>query len=270
MEQGLEVDAQWLGNGRYAPILEGVPVPFACGDGEGAEGDAFLSAGALDKGGREFHQVFGRNRFSRMSLKCMGPTVGKRVWREVTAAGRGGGLPMVSAVLGAGVGCWLSRCLIIRFSRTSIIFSAGRDAARVEARVLSASAPVAEGGGGVCPSVAVFMLVVVPSVVGTPMVAEDEDEGTPRGVARITVTSSRPSPGTSWFSGRAERVRLPSIAVGPLWIVGTGENGDLDVCGRRKTKGGSGMGENKGRKRKAKGKSAKRRGGSEGGFCRGE
>ena len=64
------------------------------------------------------------------------------------------------------------------------------------------------------------MLVVVPSVVGTPMVVEDEDGGTPRGVAGITVTSSGPSPGTSWLSGRAERECLPSIAVGPLWISG--------------------------------------------------
>ena len=146
MEQGLEVDAQWWAMADMPLYSEASPSRSLVGMVKGPR-DAFLSAGALDKGGREFHQVFGRNRFSRMSLRCMGPTVGKRVWREVTAAGRGGGLPMVSAVLGAGgsgVGCWLSRCLIIRFSRTC---SAGRDAARVEARVLSASAPVAEGGG---------------------------------------------------------------------------------------------------------------------------
>ena len=100
-----------------------------------------------------FTRFSGRNWFSKMSLKCIGSTVGKRVWRKVAAGGRGGGLPMVSAGLGAGgfgVGCWLSRCLIIRFRRTSITCSAGRDAVRVKASVLSASAPVA-GEGGVLP-----------------------------------------------------------------------------------------------------------------------
>ena len=183
---------------------------------------------------------------------------------------------MVSAILGAGgsgVGCWLSRCLVIRVSRTSIICSAGRDAARVEARVLSASPLLAEGGGGVCPSVAVFMLVVVPSVVGTPMVAEGEDEGTPRGVAGITVTSPRPSPGTSWFSGRAERERLPSIGVGPLWIVGDRGKWGFGYLWEAQNEGGAWNGGKSAKQReKAQGeeKSAKRRGGSEGGFCRGE
>ena len=45
------------------------------------------------------------------------------------------------------------------------------------------------------------------------MVVEDEDEGTLRDVAGITVTSSGPSAGASWFS---EWERLPSIVVGPL------------------------------------------------------
>ena len=108
---------------------------------------------------------------------------------------------MVSAELGVPAGCWLSCCLMIRFRRTSVTCSARSDAARVEARVLSASAPVAEGGGGVCPSIAVLVPVGVPPIVGAPMVARDEDKGTPRGMAGMTVTSSEPGLGTSWFSG---------------------------------------------------------------------
>ena len=47
----------------------------------------------------------GRNRFSRISLKWAASTVGKRVWREVTAGGSGSELPMASAGLGAGAEC---------------------------------------------------------------------------------------------------------------------------------------------------------------------
>ena len=81
------------------------------------------------------------------------------------AAG-GGGL-----AVGAGAECWLSPCLIIRFRRTSMTCSAGRDAARVEAMVLptvAGSVPVvageSEGEGGVRPSVAVSVAVPVGAV----------------------------------------------------------------------------------------------------------
>ena len=87
---------------------------------------------------------------------------------------------MVSAGLGVGgpgAGCWFSPCLMIRFRSTSITYSAGRDAAKVEASVLPASVPVAEGGEGVRPNVAVSVAVVVLPLVGAPVVVEDEDEG---------------------------------------------------------------------------------------------
>ena len=111
---------------------------------------------------------------------------------------------MVSTRLGVGgpgAGCSFSPCLMIRFRSTSITCSAGRDAARVEASVLPASMPVAEGGEGVRPNVAVFVTVVVLPVVGTPVVVEGEEEGTPRGVDGMTVTLSGPSLGADRFSG---------------------------------------------------------------------
>ena len=90
---------------------------------------------------------------------------------------------------------------MIRFRSTSITYSAGRDAARVEASVLPASVPVAERGEGVRPNVAIFVAVVVLSVVGALVVVEGEDEETARGVDGITITLSGPSPGADRFSG---------------------------------------------------------------------
>ena len=57
--------------------------------------------------------------------------------------------------------------------------------------------PVAEGGEGVRPGIAVSgVAVAVLPPVGTPMVVEGEDGGAPsRGVDGMTVTSSGPSPG---------------------------------------------------------------------------
>ena len=74
----------------------------------------------------------------------------------------GNGLPMAGAVsgLGAGADCWFPPYLIIRFRRTSITCSAGRDAARVDARVLpTVAVSVAEMEDRVCPSVAVCAAV---------------------------------------------------------------------------------------------------------------
>ena len=75
--------------------------------------------------------------------------------------------------------------------------SAASYAARVDARVLSASIPVAEGGGAVRLSVAVLVPVGVPSIVRAPVVARDEDGGTPSGVAGMTVTAFELSLGAS-------------------------------------------------------------------------
>ena len=67
-----------------------------------------------------------RNRFSRISVKWTGSTVGERIWREEIAGGKGGGVG-----LAAGTGCCFPPRLAIRFKRTSKTCSAGRDAARM-------------------------------------------------------------------------------------------------------------------------------------------
>ena len=82
-----------------------------------------------------FMRFSGRNRFSRIPLKWTGSTVGKRIWREEIAGGKGGGAGLVT-----GTGCWFPPRLAIRFKRTSKACSAGGDAARVEARVLPMAA----------------------------------------------------------------------------------------------------------------------------------
>ena len=110
---------------------------------------------------------------------------------------------MVSAGLGVGAGCWFSPCLMIRFRRsTSIACSAGRDAARVEASVLPVSMPVAEGGEGVRPSIAVSgVAVAVLPPVGTPMVVEGEDGGAPRPSESVFRPSVRGLVNWRWLEG---------------------------------------------------------------------
>ena len=91
----------------------------------------------------------GRNRFSRISLKWVGSTVGKRICSDETAGGRGVGLPVGATEAELGPGWRSSSCQMIRFSRTSI-WSAGSVAARVEARARPAvdASGVAAGGAG--------------------------------------------------------------------------------------------------------------------------
>ena len=97
----------------------------------------------------------GRNRFSKMSLKWVGPTVGKRVRSDEITGERGVGLPAGATVARPEAALPVGRhslpCLMIRLSRTSI-WSAGSVAARVEARALPAVVTSdAAGAGGSGP-----------------------------------------------------------------------------------------------------------------------
>ena len=83
---------------------------------------------------------------------------------------------MADAGLAAGAGCWFSPCLIIRFRRASKTCSAGRDAARVEARVLLVAAiSVVEVDDSVARAASATVATGGPVSVAV----EDEDEGPP-------------------------------------------------------------------------------------------
>ena len=145
-----------------------------------------------------FMRFSGRNRFSRISLKWTGSTVGKRIWREEIAGGKGGGAGLVT-----GTGCWFPPRLVIRFKRTSKTCSAG------------GMRP------GWRPGSFRWQLypwprwiTVWPGLRPPPWPAsvavEVEDEGPPwEGKGVDGMTSS--SPNVVCVSGRAERERLPSI-----------------------------------------------------------
>jgi hypothetical protein len=85
---------------------------------------------------------------------------------------------MTGAGLMAGAGCWFSPCLMIRFRRTSITCSAGRDAARVEARVLPVAAvSMAKVDDSAARAASTTVATGGPASVGV----EDEDEVPPWG-----------------------------------------------------------------------------------------